>query len=60
MDDQGDAYYAVIFTAEMTGDMTGYADTAGAMARLVEKQAGYIGMYHSIEDKPRDHDLLLG
>lgn len=44
-----DSYYAVIFTAEMAADVTGYADMAQRMNELVLQQPGYIGRYHSME-----------
>ena len=49
MEDKGDCYYAVIFTAEMAADVTGYAETAQRMNELVQAQPGYIGKYHSME-----------
>ena len=51
MEDKGNSYYAVIFTAEMAGNVTGYADTAERMNELVQEQPGYIGKYHSMEGK---------
>ena len=51
MEDKGDAYYAVIFTAEMAADLSGYADMAQWMNELVQEQPGYIGKYHSMEGK---------
>lgn len=51
MNDDGDCYYAVIFTAEMTEDLDGYEDMARKMRKLVEKQPGYIAMHHSMEGK---------
>ena len=44
-----DSYIAVIFTAGMGADMTGYADTAARINELVQQQPGYIGKYHSME-----------
>ena len=49
MEDKGDGYYAVIFTAEMAADLSGYEDTAQRMNELVEEQPGYIGKYHCME-----------
>ena len=51
MEDKGDAYYAVIFTAEMAADVSGYADMAQRMNELVQEQPGYIGKYLSMEGK---------
>lgn len=48
MKDEG--HYAVIFTAGMAGDLTGYTDTAERMNDLVQQQPGYIGKYHTMED----------
>lgn len=44
-----DSYIAVIFTAEMGADVTGYADTAARINELVREQRGYIGKYHRME-----------
>ena len=49
MEAKGDCYYAVIFTAEMAEDVTGYTDTAQRMNELVQQQPGYIGKYQSME-----------
>ena len=49
MNDKADSYYAVIFTAEMAADVTGYAGTAERMNELAQQQRGYIGRYHSME-----------
>ena len=44
---KGDSYYAVIFTAVMAADLTGYTDTAQRLNELVEAQPGYIGKYQN-------------
>ena len=49
MEDKGDCYYAVIFTAEMATDQTGYTDTALRMNELVQEQPGYIGKYQMMK-----------
>ena len=49
MNDDRDSYYAVIFTAEMAVDVTGYADTTQRINELVQEQPGYIGKYQSME-----------
>ena len=49
MNDKGRCYCAVIFTAEMAADLSGYAETAQRMNELVQEQPGYIGKYHSME-----------
>ena len=37
-------YYAVIFTSLQTGDLEGYAETAGRMLELAAEQPGYLGV----------------
>ena len=49
--DKDDSYYAVVFTAEMAADVTGYADMAQRMNELVQEQPGYIGKYHNMEGR---------
>lgn len=49
MENRDDGYYAVIFTAEMAADVTGYAGTAERMNVLARQQPGYIGRYHRME-----------
>ena len=49
MKDKDDGYYAVIFTADVAADLSGYADMAHRMRELVREQPGYIGMYHQME-----------
>lgn len=49
MENEGDSYYAVIFTAEMAAELTGYTDTSQRMNELVQQQPGYIGKHHRME-----------
>ena len=49
MENEGDSYYAVIFTAEMAAELAGYTDTAQRINELVQQQRGYIGKYHRME-----------
>ena len=51
MEAESDSYYAVIFTAVMADDMTGYADMSQRMNELIQELPGYIGKYHSMEGK---------
>ena len=51
MNDAGDCYYAVIFTAEMADNVAGYADMVHRMNVLVEKQPGYMGRSDRTEGK---------
>lgn len=43
--------YAVIFTAELTGDLEGYDETVARMSELVGKQPGFLGMESVTEDR---------
>lgn len=38
------SYYAVIFSAVMTSDATGYAEAIQLMRQLAEQQPGFLGM----------------
>ncbi len=44
-------YYAVIFTSEQSGDLTGYSEVALQMEELAKKQEGFIGVDSAREDK---------
>ena len=51
MNDAGDCYYKVIFTAELADNVVGYAEMAQRMNVLVEKQPGYMGRSDRMEGK---------
>ncbi|TXS91380.1 antibiotic biosynthesis monooxygenase [Parahaliea maris] len=43
-------YYAVIFTSTVTGDNSGYQETAQRMLELAARQPGYLGVESARED----------
>ena len=49
MENKDNSHYAVIFSAEMAADTSGYAAMAQRMNELVQQQRGYIGRYHRME-----------